>query len=344
MFQSNRIIGLGVTLAIILSLCGMSLVTTSQAQDFQTVPVLLQAPKVLPREVLSGPNYTIKETVRNDGFVNVYEVDTRYGNLKVESTVLLLKRVGELRALAKIETLQGTDIYLNALKAAALEPVKTAEGLITNPGDTVSGIATGIGSFFSRVSSSVSDSGPHKDNVVNSVSGQASYKREFAHQFGVDPYSSYRPLQKALNDLSWTAAAGGLTVKTALAVIPGAAVTVASYTGTAGSLKNLVKEKTPSELAGINQDKLNRMKVPSPIARIFIQKAIFSPLEQTLIVGELANMKGVADRKYFFETAIGAREESVVVFLHVQAQLMALYQEKTNSVASLVSAGGFPLC
>ena len=54
-------------------------------------------------------------------------------------------------------------------------------------------------------------------------------------------------------------------------------------------------------------------------------------------------MTGVADRKYYIETAVGAHEESVAVFLRVRAQLMNLYQEKTNSVARFVSAGGVPL-
>ena len=240
---------------------------------------------MLPRELLSGQNYTVRETVKSDGLVNVYEVDTQYGNIKVESTVLLLKRINELRALVKIEALQGTDVYLNAFKAATLQPVKTAEGLVTNPVGTATGIATGIGQFFSNIESAVTSTSPHKDNLVDSLSGQASYKREFAHQFGVDPYSSYEPLQKALNDLSWTAAAGGLTVKAALAAIPGAAVAVVSYTGTAGSLKALVNEKTPGELATINQNKLNEMGVPSPIVQAFMQNATFNPHEQTLLVG-----------------------------------------------------------
>ena len=120
MFQSNRIIGSGVTLAIILSLCGMRLVTTAPAQDFQTVPILLPAPKVLPREVFSGPNYTIKETVSNDGFVNTYEMGTPYGSLKVESTGLLLKRVTDLRAISKLAALEKTHVCQNALNGVPI--------------------------------------------------------------------------------------------------------------------------------------------------------------------------------------------------------------------------------
>ena len=343
MVQSKRAVLSGVSLVLALFLSGAVFTPPALSQDFQKVPIILRASDVLPRELLSGPNYTVRETVKSDGIVNVYEVDTQYGNIKVESTVLLLKRINELRALVKIEALKGTDVYLNAFKAATLQPVKTAEGLVTNPVGTVSGIATGIGSFFSKIGTAVTDSGPHKDNVIDSLSGQASYKREFAHQFGVDPYLSYEPLQKALNDLAWTAAAGGLTVKTALAAVPGAGVAIVSYAGTADSLKNLVKEKTAAELAAINQNKLNDMGVPSPTVQAFMHNATFNPHEQTLLVGHLANMTGVADRKLYIENAAGSHEESVAVFLRVRAQLLNLYNEKVAPVAGFVNAGGIPL-
>jgi hypothetical protein len=330
-------------MVLVLSVCRVLGGSAALSQDFQKVPIILRASEFVPRDLLSGSNYTVHETVKSDGIVNIYEVDTPYGNIKVESTVLLLKRINELRALTKIEALQGTDVYLNAFKAATLQPVKTAEGLITNPVGTVSGIATGIGSFFSKVESAVTSTSPHKDNIVDSLSGQASYKREFAHQFGVDPYSSYEPLQRALNDLAWTAAAGGLTVKTALAAVPGAGVAVVSYAGTADSLKNLVKEKTAAELATINQNKLHDMGVPTPIVQAFMQNATFNPHEQTLLVGHLANMTGVADRKYFIENAVGAHAESVAVFLRVRAQLVNLYNDKVAPVAGFVNAGGIPL-
>ena len=237
----------------------MGVISASPAasQHFQRTPIVLLASEVLPRSLLIGSNYRIKEAVINDGMVNTYELDTLYGPVRVESTALLVKRIGELNALAKIEEIKKTDVYLKALQGAAMAPVNTAVALVENPVGTVTGIASGIGRFFSNIGSAVTGGGsPYKDNVANSLLGQASYKREYAHQFGVDPYTPFEPLQKALNDLSWTATAGGLTVKAAMAAIPGTAVAVVSYTGTAGSLKALVNEKTPTELAKINQDKL----------------------------------------------------------------------------------------
>jgi hypothetical protein len=34
----------------------------------------------------------------------------------------------------------------------------------------------------------------------------AAFKREYAYQFEIDPYTTFEPLQKALSDLAWTAA------------------------------------------------------------------------------------------------------------------------------------------
>jgi hypothetical protein len=220
--------------------------------------------------------------------------------------------------------------------------------LITDPAGTASDIADGIGHFFSNVASSISGSTPRtggsqQANVVHYALGQASYKREFAYQFGVDPYTSYEPLQKGLNDIAWTATAGGLTVKAAAMAVPGAAGTAIGMANTAGSLKALVRDKTPNELTRINQNKLWGMGVPDPLVQVFMRSPYYDLWEQTLLVGELANMKGVKDRKIFIQAATAADEESVAVFHRVQAQLMGLYYAQTKSVERFVDAGGIPL-
>jgi hypothetical protein len=328
--------------------CGAFLVSSASAQNLEWTPILLLAADELSKEMLRGANYRVKDRVINDGLVNIYELETLYGPLRVEGTAFLLKRIGELRVLHQIEQLKGTDIYLKTLEQAATSPLRTAEELITDPAGTATGVANGIGRFFSNVTSSISRSvtgtgSPRQGNVLNYALGQASYKREFAYQFGVDPYTSYEPLQKGLNDLAWTATAGGLTVKAAVLAVPGAAGAAIGMASTAGSLKALVREKTPNELARINQDKLWGMGVPDPLVHVFMRNTYYDPWEQTLLVGELANMTGVKDRRIFIDAATAADEESVVVFQRARAQLMALYHDKTKSAERLVDADGVPL-
>jgi hypothetical protein len=204
-------------------------------------------------------------------------------------------------------------------------------------------VASGIGRFLSNVGSAVTSDSPNRGKLLNSVSGQASYKRQYAAEFGVDPYTSYEPLQKALTDLSWTAAAGGLTVKAAFMAIPGGAGFAVGAMGTADTAKNLLRDKTPAELVSINQSSLAGMGISDASIQAFMQNTYFDPYEQTLLVSALAGMTGVRDRGIYIDKAAAASEESVVVFLRVRAQLMSLYNDKTHSVKSFVDADGIPV-
>lgn len=333
----------GISLFLVLCVCGAVFVASAESQGFQKPPIILRASEVLPRDFLSGQNYTVREMVRNDGFVNIYELDTEYGPLKVESTMLLLKRINELRALSKIEALKGTDVYLEAAKKAALGPVRTAAGLVTDPVGTTSGIVTGIGNFFGKAGDTITSSHPDKDKTLNSVLGQSAAKREWAYQFGIDPYTSYEPLQKALNDLAWTSAVGSLTVKAGFMAIPGGVGVVIGYSGTADSMRALVRDKTPPELDKINRASLYAMNVVDPLAGLFLSSTSYDPQEKTLLVGALAGMTEVHDRGIFVELAAMDCEESVALFMRVRAELMNQFFEKTGDVDRFVSAGGVPV-
>lgn len=322
---------------------GLLFVGSLDAQDFQKTPIALKASEVLPQQWLKGPNYTTKEAITNDGVVSTYELDTKYGQVTVESTVLLLKRISELRALHKMEQLQGTELFANAAKGAATGPLATAKGLVEDPAGTASAVGSGIGKFFGRVSDSVTSDDPYKAGVAQSALGQAATKREFAYQFGVDPYSPYPPLQKALDSVAWTAASGSLTVKAAFSAIPGGAGAVVSITGTADSLRSLVRDKTPSELQAINASRLKAMGVPDSLAKVFLSNYSYDPWESTLLVGELANMKVVKDPSKFIVAACIAQSEPMAVFMRVMAQIMALYRDKRKSVERFVEADNLPL-
>jgi hypothetical protein len=318
------------------TVCALS----SPAEEFQKVPVLLHARDVLPRELLTGPNYTVKNVVSGDGLFNVYELDTSYGRLKVESTALLLKRIGELKAISRIDKLKGTDVYMSALKQAGVAPLRTAGELVTDPAGTVSDVAAGIGHFFGNVVWSVTSADPYQPDAGEAILGQAAYKRQFAFQFGVDPYSSYGPLQKALDDVSWTAAAGGLTVKAAMMAIPGSVGTVVGAVGTAQSLKALVSEKTPGQLDEINREKLFGLGVPDDLVRRLLHNVSYDPQEMTLLVGAVADMVGVMKPAVYIQKAAGVHGESMTLFMRVRAQLMDRYNETYGPVTSFVDAGG----
>jgi len=336
-------VGTVVTLfAAMLSLCSLLSLSAGASEEFQKPPITLEASEVLPKNLLTGPNYRIKETVKNDGLVNTYELETSYGPLSVEGTVHLLVRLNELKALQRMEKLKETGVYKEALKKSAQGPLKGAQALVTDPAENVKGAETGIGRWFSDVGRSIVNTDPHQAHVPETAAGQSPTRRKFAYDFGINPYSGYQPLQKVLNDISWTAAAGGLTSKVALSAIPGAAGVMVSTAGTADAMKTLVRDKSLAQLEKINEKKLLAMGVPAGLAKKFLKNPHYNPQELTLLAGELYSMKNVKDRQKFIVSAVRATEESLALFMRAQAQMIAAYSAYMKAQATFVNISGTP--
>ena len=112
----NLFIIISIIITIIISFSGLIAVGAAELPQFQQPPFILKASKMLPKDLLVGSNCRIRETVKNDGFVNTYNLDTDYGPLTVESTSLLMERVTELKALHHMEELKKKDAFVDALK------------------------------------------------------------------------------------------------------------------------------------------------------------------------------------------------------------------------------------
>lgn len=296
----------------------------------------LQAAQVLPPELLKGPNYRIDPLVLNDGLVNTYQLETKYGVLTVEGTPLLIERLNELRALDRIEKLENSEVYQKALKDGAKTPLKGAESLIDDPLVTLKSAAQGVGRWMSDIGRSISSNDPHQAGIAQTALGQASAKRAFAYDFGVDPYTRFQPLQKSLDNLGWAMAGGGLTSKVAFSLIPGMAGVVISATGTTDSMKALVRDKSPAQLDTINREKLQFMGVDETTTEAFLASQILSPQDKTIIVGELATLKGAKGRAAFIAAAAMAEDEGMALFMRYRAQMIGNYQSKEGEVDSLV--------
>jgi hypothetical protein len=330
----------GLFIFFLLALTWMTQASAETVTEVQSIPIELQASNVLPKEMLACPGYNIKETVQNDGFVNIYELDTAYGPLRVESTALLMIRLNEIKALKRMEELKKTQVFKDALKETAKGPFRTAKGLVTAPVKTVTDTVTGIGHWFSDVGRAVVSSDPYQEGAVKTAIGYAAAKRNFAYEFGVDPYSSFKPLEEELNDIAWTATGGGLTVKVAFAAIKDVPGRVVQTTGTAAGMKKLVRDNSPAELDKINKKKLTAMGVSDNLLDEFLKNPNYNPQEKTFLVGALDSMKGVPGREVFIKQASLAKEESVARFMRLRAEMMANYKANVSPVSRIVDVNG----
>ena len=291
MIQSNRIlqrrrsISFLALLVVAMWVCQPAFVLAQQQARYETPPVL-SASKILPPELLSGPNFRVQERVINDGFMNIYKIDSRFGTFTAVSTDLLRKRIGEINAMVAMDKLKGTTEYADSLKSSGLNTLVAAKDMVFQPIKTTTEVVSGVGLLFRRVGDSLfgarrSDA---EDSRFKSLIGFSNYKREYAYDFGVDVYSRNQVLQEKLNDIAWVGFAGGLTVSAAMAAIPGGAGIAMTAIGTTRLSTAIFKNVPPQDLRRMNTEKLQNMGMDPSNVNAFINDAIFTPREQTILV------------------------------------------------------------
>ena len=126
-------------------------------QGYEPAPVL-SASKILPPELLSGANHRVQERVTNDGYLNTYQIDSKFGTFTAVSTAVLRKRIGEINAMVVMEKVQGSKEYVASIKEAGLDAMNSAMSLVTSPVKTLTGAVQGLGAAFSRVGESMTGS------------------------------------------------------------------------------------------------------------------------------------------------------------------------------------------
>ena len=108
-------------------------------------PVELKAAKFVPGELMKGTVYQVQPTAVNDGYVTTYTLETDWGQVKAVSDYRLRARIQEVKALRTLDEMSRAGVFGDALVEGALAPVETVVDLVTEPVDTVSDAAEGMG-------------------------------------------------------------------------------------------------------------------------------------------------------------------------------------------------------
>ena len=115
----------------------------SAQSGYEPIPVL-SASRILPPELLSGPNHRVQERVRSDGIVNIYRVDSPFGSFEAVSTAMLRVRIHEINAMAVMDKLKGTKEYADSLKESGLSALSAAKDMVFQPIKTTKEVQSAI--------------------------------------------------------------------------------------------------------------------------------------------------------------------------------------------------------
>lgn len=309
----------------------------------------LKASEILRPEFLKGTYFKVREEVLTQSGCNHFMIESDFGVFEAEGNQMLVTRVKEIEAIAKLKEVSRTDEFKEALKKAAKSPVAAAKHIVTDPVNTITSVPKGIMKFMGRVGETVKGAGEKHEgkdpegSQMQQIIGFSNTKRKVAVSLGVDPYSTNSVLQHELEGISWAAFAGGATFSLATMPIGGGAGTALTVTEVSGSLDQMLKEKSPGDLKVMNRKALVDLGANEKDAERFLNNNAFSPTAQTAFVLSLKSMNGVANRGAFVRLAgETSSSEADAIFCVQTAALLGQLHKSKQPLARIVRFGDFP--
>lgn len=299
--------------------------------DFEKPPAL-NAATILSVEQVQSPLYRVDGQVFNNGFVNTYNVSSKFGNFEVVSTASLKILLHEINAIAAIKKIERDDVFGDSLQQSAKNTAQGIKRLFTDPGETLQGAGEGFKRLFARADESLNKSGPSdaEDSRMAQILGFSKAKGEIANQFTVSMYTDNSVLEEELDSLAWANYFGGLGMTAIQTAVPGGIILSASRA--VRLLNETVNLTPPTELRVQNRRKLTTMGVDEDLIQLFINNPAFSPRNQTFFVTALEKLKGVENRELFIKVALQLHDIHTVTLVTRMTLMFAAYHKKTGSI------------
>jgi hypothetical protein len=327
------------------------------AQEPYEGPAAFTPAEVLRADLVGGPHYTLAGKVETKGYLYEFVVQSDYGSFPAEGTGMLFVRLREVQALAALDEVSKSEVFLSAAGTSVLNVGKSVGKAVADPAGTVKGVGAGLKSYgenlgrkAKRTAETAADAMQSDEktkaeapggtsttekavdagtSVAKSYFGVTGASRRWAQKLGVDPYTSNPVLRKALEDIGTIDAAGGIAAK---AVVP-----IPTAISTGADVSNLVWGKDPEELLKLNEQRLAEMSVDKAVAAAFFKSQAFSPSQQTRFVAALYAVRaaGCAD---YVDAAREAGAEVEAEFFTESAEMLAALHTRNRVEAVLTDS------
>ena len=316
---------------------------------FEELPEL-KASEILKPELLKGPHYVMRDPVATASGMNQFTIDSDFGLFEADGNEMLIQRLKEIDAIARLRDVSRTDAFKKSLVAAAKSPLNSAKNIARDPAQAISNVPKGIMKFLGRAKETVQNVGKGsgedegEGSRLKDVMGYSDKKRKIALQMGIDPYSTNTVLQKELDDVAWASWAGGFTFSVATFPVSGPIGAALTVTNLNSTVDQLLREKSPSELEQINRATFRAMGASASDIERILHGGAFTPTQSTTFAVNLKSLKGVANRGAFVKIAAQkSTTEADALFCVHTAALMNQIHEKIP-IARITMLYDFPIC
>lgn len=301
------------------------------ADEAYETPGTLPADRFLSAAEMRGEQWSVEPRALNDGMMNTYTIDSQYGSWQARGDASVPMRIREVLALARLDEISKSRVFLDAVKNSVTAPLKLAAAVVDKPVETLKGIPSGVGRWFRKttfmvretyhdarkLSSDVkSEPGPTAKESKVAEEGKRLAKRQglkylgisgaerrWYADLGVDPFTDNQVLRDAIASV---ARVDGLTGFGLKFVIPGV-----PFAGDVKRTMNLVWNTDPWELRLRNERALLDAGISEKTARHFDEQHNMTLTMKTMFLGSLSDLEGVEGRENLLARALdcSSREE-----------------------------------
>jgi hypothetical protein len=314
------------------------------------------AQELLSAAQLKGPHHQVASAVATEGYLHVFKITTDWGELEAEGTSLLLVRLDEVRALAELDKVSKSEVFLKSAGGAVLNVGKGVTSVVTDPEATAKGVGKGIKRFGTNLGRKAKRAGDEAASevkggddkktesdksqgekaagaaggVADSVLGVNGAARKWAQKVGADPYTTNPVLKKTLSDIGKIDAAGSIAVKVAVPIPP-----VVSSTASVG---NLVWSKDPEALLKQNEAQFRALGASGDvIKRLYLSKG-FTLTLHTRLATALTAVKAKGSADFVATAAAEADTEREALFFVESAEMLQHFHAKAPVVEMLADS------
>lgn len=293
-------------------------------------------------QLVKGPNYKIAPSVRSDGFMRIFIIESSYGRFQVNGVDLVRVFISELRAVDALEKMSQSEVFAQAFGKAATAPLRFGADLLTNPVDAVGRSLSGVANMVDRAGAGMANQRAARETPMGSLLGVDDARREIAIGLGVDPYSDFPPLSQKLQEIAGAAASGGIPVKVALAAIPGGVGLAISSASSIESVKDALRDKTSAQIIQDVRATLFQLGVPNETITRFVENRTYTPTDLLVMARALARLNA-GNTEIFIAGAADANAREIAFFHRRRAELLASRSTDLGGVTSFVPVAGFAL-
>jgi hypothetical protein len=324
-----------------------------------------QAPNVDISELLSpimqsGPGFQVGQQVPTNGAMGQYTIvadaavfKSDAGTYQVESLDLLKIRLSEVPAIAQLENMSNTAVFAKEVATSTELLVEDAAQMMTHPMDTVTGLPSGIGQFFGRVSlgaqtvystaTNASESGGQRaeqaageaGSITATALGYDQVRRDLAKKLHVDPYSSDPILTRKLNHVAWVMFDARVMVDTAMSVaVPGSMlITGVEFTN------DLVYQTPKSDLVVLVEKKLKKIGLSDAEISAFSHNSAIPLSLQVTAVNNLENLGHIPGRRTAAVTLGNVMTEYQARFLVTSLRMLSAWSQQNSPITAIKVRG-----